>query len=69
MLKKLIQLLKKELTNNHEESCRKDCKNCKYMELIPFDDYRCMNVKSELFHCEVTPNEDVCIYYTEREKE
>ena len=69
MIRKLVQLLKKELTTNHEEACSKNCMTCEYLELIPFDDYRCMNVKSELFHCDINPNEDVCIDYTEREKE
>ncbi len=67
MIKKLLLTLKKELTSNHESKNERNCCNCKYLELIPFDDWRCMNVKSELFHCECNPKEDICKDFEEKE--
>jgi hypothetical protein len=67
MIKKLLHTLKKELMNDCDSKSEKNCCDCKYLELIPFDDWRCMNAKSELFHCECNPKEDVCKYFEEKE--
>lgn len=67
MIKKLLHMLKTELTNKNSGNCERNCRDCKYLELIPFDDWRCMNVKSELFHCECNPKEDICKDFEEKE--
>lgn len=67
MIKKLLQVLKEELMTNSVNNSEKCCGECRYLELIPFDDYRCMNSNSELFHCNCHPKEDVCKEFIEKE--
>ena len=72
MIKRLLQIIREFLRKQRIEALdygEKCCGNCRYMELIPFDDFRCMNVKSEYFHCEVYPHDDVCLEYEEKEKQ
>ena len=68
MIKKLLQTLRAELTTKKINKCRKNCCDCKHLEMIPFDDFRCMNPKSEMFHCDVDALEDICKDFEEKEK-
>ena len=67
MIKKFLRMLKEELATNTVNNDERCCGECRYLEMIPFDDYRCLNPNRELFHCNCHPVKDVCKDFKEKE--